>query len=320
MRYSLFCFVITVVFFTPAQSQTVEIDGQARITQMPADNNSRQVVVRQPDGILGIQQAEQLTTPFDTNPNLASDIELARFLCECNNLSPLLIQRFLNNGYTPDDLLNAGVPWSDIQNGLPIVDGDGNKYTPIQIGNQVWLKESLKTTSYNDGTPIGDGNNVDEWVDAGDNDWDVFAWYEFDQVTYGDTYGALYNWFVVSPVDNGNKNVCPVGWHVPTLAEAEALVISLSPNAGSKLKTAGTQFWDAPNSGANNSSGYSARGSGQINPDGSSSSIRSTMRYWTSESASATTAFNQTISANSESVSSGVVSKAHGYAIRCLRD
>jgi uncharacterized protein (TIGR02145 family) len=28
--------------------------------------------------------------------------------------------------------------------------------------------------------------------------------------------GVLYNWYAIDPLSNGNKNVCPTGWHVPT--------------------------------------------------------------------------------------------------------
>jgi uncharacterized protein (TIGR02145 family) len=46
------------------------------------------------------------------------------------------------------------------------------------------------------------------------------CWYNNNQATYtANKFGALYNWYVINPVTNGNKNVCPTGWHVPTDAE-----------------------------------------------------------------------------------------------------
>ena len=37
-------------------------------------------------------------------------------------------------------------------------------------------------------------------------------------------YGKLYNWYAISKTTNGNKNVCPTGWHVPTDSEWNILI------------------------------------------------------------------------------------------------
>ncbi len=89
-----------------------------------------------------------------------------------------------------------------------IKDKDGNIYTSVTIGTQVWLKENLHTTKYNDGNDIPLGNlNSDPSTPR-------YWWYNDDQATYGDIYGALYNWYAVN-----TGKLCPTGWHVPSHSE-----------------------------------------------------------------------------------------------------
>jgi uncharacterized protein (TIGR02145 family) len=70
-------------------------------------------------------------------------------------------------------------------------------------------------------------------------------------------YGRLYNGYAAS-----NPLFAPAGWHVPTQAEYETLVNYLGGDtiAGAKLKESGDTYWN--NNIADNSSGFSARGTG----------------------------------------------------------
>jgi uncharacterized protein (TIGR02145 family) len=80
-----------------------------------------------------------------------------------------------------------------------------------------------------------------------------------------DRYGYLYNWYAV--VDA--KNIANTGWRVPTLADFVTLQSTLDPDgdettntAGGDMKETGTTYWDSPNTGATNNSGFNARASG----------------------------------------------------------
>jgi uncharacterized protein (TIGR02145 family) len=78
-------------------------------------------------------------------------------------------------------------------------------------------------------------------------------------------FGALYNWWAAS-----NVNIAMIGWHVPSESEFETLILTLDPDAdnpftnsaGGNLKLTGTTFWSSPNTGADNSSGFTAVGEG----------------------------------------------------------
>ena len=87
-------------------------------------------------------------------------------------------------------------------------DFDGNVYTPISIGNQVWLRENMKTTHYRDGSAIPMVSDNNQW---GSLSTPAYCWYDNDEASHKSPYGALYNWYVVE-----NGKLCPEGWHVTT--------------------------------------------------------------------------------------------------------
>ena len=116
-----------------------------------------------------------------------------------------------------------------------VVDIDGNTYDVVTIGTQTWMAENLKTTKFGDGTeiPLITGTEVPKTP--------AYFWYD-DIPSNGDTYGALYNWYVLDTRVNGGKNVCPTGWHVPSDTEWTVLTDFLGGEivAGDKLKEEGT--------------------------------------------------------------------------------
>ncbi|MBA4411560.1 MAG: hypothetical protein C0397_19340, partial [Odoribacter sp.] len=92
-----------------------------------------------------------------------------------------------------------------------LTDIDGNIYTTISIGTQVWMAENLKTTKYRDGTAISNIMDNPSWKAS---TLGAYCWYNNDAISYKNPYGALYNWFAVN-----TGKLCPVGWHIPSVAE-----------------------------------------------------------------------------------------------------
>jgi|WetSurMetagenome_2_1015567.scaffolds.fasta_scaffold00166_13 uncharacterized protein (TIGR02145 family) len=133
-----------------------------------------------------------------------------------------------------------------------ITDIDNAVYTTIAIGNQTWMKENLKVTHYNNGDPIPDIIDDNEW-------WNLItgAYCDYDNNPINSTaYGRLYNWYAVTD----SRNLCPSGWHVPSDTEWIELVNYLGGEsvAGGKLKEQGTSHWISPNTDATNLSGFTA--------------------------------------------------------------
>lgn len=147
-------------------------------------------------------------------------------------------------------VMNPGLTYGSVS------DTDGNTYKTIQIGTQTWMAENLKTSRFNDGTPLVK-------MPLEDNSYSYspgYSWYNDDPATYKTAYGALYNWQAIDVRLNNFKNVCPVGWHVPDDAAWDTLAIHLGglTVAGGKLKEAGTSHWNSPNTNATNISGFTA--------------------------------------------------------------
>jgi uncharacterized protein (TIGR02145 family) len=95
------------------------------------------------------------------------------------------------------------------QEEITVKDVEGNVYHGVYIGHQVWMKENLKTTKYNNGLAI---NYILSTVDWSHSIVGGYCWYDSNEAKYKNTYGALYNWWAVS----NPSGLCPIGWHVPT--------------------------------------------------------------------------------------------------------
>jgi uncharacterized protein (TIGR02145 family) len=71
-------------------------------------------------------------------------------------------------------------------------DIDGNLYKTVTIGSQVWMKENLRTTRYNDGLAIPLVTDYDSWAAL---TTPAYCWYNNDSKNkvYSYTVQLLYN-------------------------------------------------------------------------------------------------------------------------------
>jgi uncharacterized protein (TIGR02145 family) len=202
--------------------------------------------------------------------------------------------------------------------GSNITDIEGNSYKTVYIGTQLWMGENLKTSKYSDGTTIPNITNFTEWSS---NTTGALAYYNNDAVNNA-KYGKLYNWYAVSKTTNGNKNVCPTGWHVPTDAEWTVLTDYLGGAivAGGKLKEVGTTNWNSPNTGATNTSLFTGLPGGFRGRSGSYYNVGDYGRWWSSSEGSPLDALYRYLNISYGDAIGSISSKGSGFSVRCLRD
>jgi uncharacterized protein (TIGR02145 family) len=222
----------------------------------------------------------------------------------------------VNNPGNLADYLNPNLSYGSI------TDQNGNTYATIVIGTQEWMAENLRTTIYANGDPIPNVTDNTAWAQLTTGAW---AHYE-NNSSYENPYGKLYNWYAVAD----QRNVCPTGWHVPTDAEWNTLVGYLDPaydpneigpqsaTAGGKMKSTGTQYWWAPNTGATNESGFSGLPGGHRRNDGFFNLVY-LGGWWSASESGAWLAWCRGLFWD-DGVSRDEIYKSDGLSVRCLRD
>ena len=197
-----------------------------------------------------------------------------------------------------------------------VTDIDGNTYNTVQIGTQVWMSENLKTSRYRNGgsIPYVLGNSAWAALTTG-------AWSNYDHDAANDPiYGKLYNWYTTL-----GDTLCPTGWGIPTDAEWTTLTTYLGGEivAGGKMKSVGTTYWNSPNTGATNESGFSALPGGARYSDGSFVRVRDYAIFWSANDLSDNYSLTCYLKFNFSFVDRTVdttYAKSYGASVRCLRD
>ncbi len=196
-----------------------------------------------------------------------------------------------------------------------VSDIDWNLYNTVTIGTQVWMVENFKASKYRNGDPIANVTDNTAWKGLTTG---AYCWYNND-ATNKDTYGALYNWHAVSD----SRAIAPAGWHVPTDAERAALDTYLggSSVAGGPMKEAGLVHWTTPNTGATNSSGFTAVPAGyRVSGTGAFSSLGLQNYLWSSTQNDAASAFRRQLQYNSANTPNGISDKKSGFSVRLIKD
>lgn len=220
----------------------------------------------------------------------------------------------LSNGCSKDDTNSI-----EKDNDKNVVkDVDGNIYKVITIGTQTWMAENLRTTNYNDGTAILLIKDNQTWANTYRKQDPAYCWYDNNYVTYGNTFGALYNWNAVK-----TGKLCPKGWHVSTDAEWTDLTDFLGgiDKAGDQLKEKGTKNWQSPNTGANNNSGFTAIPGGRRSSlNGEFTHIGANGSWWTATQHLDRFAWQITMGFSISNTVRNTSGWVDGYSVRCVKD
>jgi uncharacterized protein (TIGR02145 family) len=229
----------------------------------------------------------------------------------------------LKADFTPSDIANnkpsSKTVTINIKGRGTVTDYDGNVYDTLHLGTQLWMVEDLKVTHYRNGDPIASVTDSVEWLDLSTGS---YCWYN-NIANSNSSYGALYNWYATTDA----RNIAPEGWHVPTDAEWSVLITFLGGEntAGIKMKEAGFSHWIAPNTGAYNTSGFTAVPSGYRFYNFGQFSNRGDYGIWWSSSTSDANndpghAWCRDLNTNNTQAFRTFYQKISGFSVRCIHD
>jgi uncharacterized protein (TIGR02145 family) len=268
----------------------------------------------------GYSQTQQnINTNSGTVSNWINQIDSIRFNSVTNQME-VILQGDSNESHALGDISNVTFSTNAVApcgGQDTITDVDGNVYTLVEIGNQCWFRENLKTTKFVDGSEIPYVLDQTTWNNATTA---ARRYPNSNDVALGYEIGFLYNWYTVEDP----RVLCPIGSHVPSDAEWAELVNHLGGDSvtGGKLKMAGTEYWQSPNTGATNSSGFNGLPGGAIRPlDGFVWTFQNGF-WWTSTLNDAADPFPIWWRAYymSDEIFRGVNSKKWGFSVRCIKD
>jgi len=197
----------------------------------------------------------------------------------------------------------------------------GYDYATVQIGEQCWFAENLRSEHYANGDVIPGELNDGEWSSTTNGAQAVYA-IGASNLT---DYGRLYNWYAV----DDSRGLCPSGWHVPTDEEFMILEMELGMSESETNGTGwrgtdqGTQMksspGDLPSWNGANTSGFSGLAGGYRSYVGNFG-VEGDYGYFWSASESGTNALSHVLKSIHTGVGRNANTQRYGFSVRCVRD
>ena len=234
------------------------------------------------------------------------------------------------------DLLSAygdcGAEESPWQCGDPLeYQYQGHSYQTVQIGDQCWFAENLRSANYRNGDVITPNLNDGQWNSLSTGAKTVYGEGPncinaspivdaCDPVQSYAAYGHLYNWYAVDDA----RGLCPSGWSVPAIDAfhqmVDFLALDVDGNEGlveDMLKD--VIGWSSDGNG-NNTSGFSAIPGGYRMPNGSYTYSGSDGSWWSASPSGSSGASLFNLSSTENDVDFHESSRRYGLSIRCIKD
>jgi len=174
-----------------------------------------------------------------------------------------------------------------------VIDFDGNEYETIQIGNQIWMAENLRSNHDAEGNPVNRycyENNPD----------------------FCTHYGGLYEWkfLNVNEAAESFTGICPEGWHIPS---DEEWVVMLEYIGG--LETAGSQLKNE------DFRDFNIQLAGNFHSRLKNFNFIEEIAYfWTSTEFSSQSAWMRMVGRNNKNATRSTVPKLYCLSVRCVKD
>jgi uncharacterized protein (TIGR02145 family) len=228
-------------------------------------------------------------------------------------------------------ILDVKITMIPLQTGK-MQDGEGNEYSTIKIGNQEWTSENIRSTKFNDGSPIKLVTDSAEWVNLTSPGYCFYN--NNSSIDDHKKWGALYNWYAAA-----SGKLAPSGWHVPTDSDWDTLqnyMITHGYNYTGKINEenliaialSSTTDWEsftvvgAPGRdlNSNNGSGFSAMPSGHRDAEGVFDGMGRNSHWWCTTEADLENAWDHEVYYYFWYLGRLPMSKNLGSSVRLVRD
>ncbi len=185
-----------------------------------------------------------------------------------------------------------------------VIDVEGNIYTTVKIGEQIWMQENLRVSVAPDSS-------------------EITSWLYNDDPENEEKFGRLYTWDVAMNGSTSEKaqGICPVGWHIPSDGEWKTLEMFLGmtqqeADMSNTWRGAGV----GTKLGKGGDSGYEALYAGRRTNFGSYSLLNMYEYVWTSTEAG-TNAWRRCLEVGVSTVGRwDTFPKNYAFSVRCVKN